>query len=498
MTADKDEQQRPATDLTQVRLDKLKSLRELGVDPYPAAFPVSTDAAALAAKYADLEPNAETQDEVVVAGRVVSYRNQGMFIDIRDGSGKVQVFVHKDCSTEQSRSIVGLVDLGDFIGAKGFVRRTKRGELTVNATEVTFLAKALLPLPEKYHGLKDVEARFRNRHLDLISNQDSRDTFLKRAKAISFIRRCLGDEGFLEVETPVLHGVYGGASAEPFMTHYNAVDRDMYLRIALELHLKRTLIGGLCDKVFEIGRVFRNEGVSTRHNPEFTMLEAYWAYSDYTDMMALTERLLSGIAEHLHGSTQVQFGELTLDFSGPFKRLPMPQAVLDATGIDFLAITDDAAARAVVKDKLGLAPDKDATWGEVLEMVFGEKVEPTLTQPTHITHFPKDISPLAKVMAEDPRLVYRFETYCNSWELANAFSELNDPVDQRQRMVDQVEQAHARGESQRALDEEFLTAMDQGMPPTGGLGIGIDRLIMLMTNSPSIREVILFPTLRAK
>jgi len=489
----------PSADPIQARKDKLDKLLALGVDPYPTTWRVTHRAADLQDQYAHLEDGEVTEDRVVIAGRITASRNSGMFRDLRDGSGRIQVFTHKEHADETSIALKTLVDLGDFIGVEGYVRRTPAGELTVNAEKITLLTKTLLPMPEKHHGVTDSEVRTRNRTLDLIANERSREVFQSRFRAIAEIRQIMAGEDFLEVETPVLHQVYGGASADPFMTHYNAVDQDMYLRIALELHLKRTLAGGLADRVYEIGRVFRNEGVSTRHNPEFTMLEAYQAYADYTDMMALTEKIAEGVALALHGSAEVTFGEHTLTFKGPFPRLPMPQAVKDATGLDFLAMADAAEARAALKAKFpDLEIEDDATWGECLEEAFAEAVEPTLIQPTHVTHFPKDISPLAKSDPNDPRLVERFETFCNGWEIANAFSELNDPVEQRARMVDQVTQAHARGEDTRELDEDFLAAIDQGMPPTGGLGIGVDRLIMLMTDTHTIRDVILYPALRAK
>lgn len=489
----------PSADPVQARRDKLDKLIALGVDPYPTTWRITHTAAQLQDKYAHLEDGEVTDDRVIIGGRITASRNSGMFRDLRDGAGRIQVFTHKEHADETSIALKTLLDLGDFIGVEGVVRRTPAGELTVNAEAITLLTKTLLPLPEKHHGVTDAEVRTRNRTLDLIANERSREVFQARFKAISQIRRTMAEDAFLEVETPVLHQIYGGASADPFTTHYNAVDQDMYLRIALELHLKRTLAGGLSDRVFEIGRVFRNEGVSTRHNPEFTMLEAYQAYADYTDMMALTEKIAEGVAMALHGTPEVAFGEHTLNFKGPFKRLPMPDAVKDATGLDFLAMGDAAEARAAIKAKFpDLEIADDASWGECLEEAFAESVEPTLIQPTHITHFPKDISPLAKSDPSDPRLVERFETFCNGWEIANAFSELNDPVEQRARMVEQRDQAHARGETSRELDEDFLAAIEQGMPPTGGLGIGVDRLIMLMTDTHTIRDVILYPALRAR
>lgn len=486
-----------SSDVTEVRAQKLQMLRDTVGDVYPAHFHRTITNAELAEKYADIEPDTLTGDIVTVAGRVHSNRNSGMFIDLHDASGKVQIFSHKDTTPEEARNLLPMIDLGDIIGVTGEVRRTKRGELTVNAHEITMLTKTILPPPEKYHGLADIEMRYRKRYLDIMSNEESKLRFQQRSQIISGVRRFLEDEGFMEVETPMLQPIYGGAAAEPFKTHHNTLKLDMYLRIAPELYLKRVLVSGLTDKVFEINRNFRNEGVSTRHNPEFTMMECYWAYADYEDMMALVERMFETLAMKIHGQTDVKFGEQTLSFKGPFKRVAMPEAVKQATGIDFLSIKTDEEAREATK-AAGFEIEDDWTWGECLSFIFEEKVEGTLIQPTHVTHFPKDISPFAKEVPGEPRLVERFESYCNAWEIGNAFSELNDPIEQRARMVEQLEQAHARGETEKQLDEDFLNAMDHGMPPAGGLGIGVDRMIMLLTDSPSIRDIILFPARRQK
>ncbi|TPW32486.1 lysine--tRNA ligase [Martelella alba] len=486
-----------SSDATEVRAQKLALLREKIGDVYPAHFHRTITNQELAEKYADLADDTETEDVVTVAGRVHSMRNSGMFIDLRDASGKIQIFCHKDVTPEEVRDLLPLIDLADIIGVTGVVRRTKRGELTINAREITMLTKALLPMPEKYHGLSDIETRYRKRYLDIMSNEESKLRFVQRSQIISGIRRFLEGEGFMEVETPMLQSIYGGATADPFKTHHNALDIDMYLRIAPELYLKRVLVSGLTDKVFEVNRNFRNEGVSTRHNPEFTMMECYWAYADYEDMMGIVERMFETLAITLYGKTDLEFTDKVIDFKGPFRRVPMPDAVKEVTGIDFLAIKTDEEARAAAK-AAGFEVEKDWTWGECLSFIFEEKVESTLIQPSHVTHFPKDISPFAKEVPGEPRLVERFETYVNGWELGNAFSELNDPVEQRRRMVEQLEQAHARGELEKQLDDDFLDAMDHGMPPAGGLGIGVDRLIMLLTNGPSIRDVILFPARRQK
>jgi lysyl-tRNA synthetase class 2 len=485
-----------SSDPTEVRRQKLERLRELGIEPYPTRFHRTITNAALAEKYAELPPDTETGDRVTVAGRVHSSRNSGMFMDLRDAGGKIQIFSHRDTTPEEARDLLPLIDLGDIIGVEGVVRRTKRGELTVNAERITMLCKSLRPMPEKYHGLADVESRYRRRYLDVMVNEESRERLRARSLVLSGIRHFMGAEGFLEVETPMLHPVYGGAAAEPFVTHHNALDQDMYLRIAPELYLKRILVSGLTDRVYEVNRNFRNEGLSTRHNPEFTMLEAYWSYADYHDVMDLVERLFTELVTLLHGSTTLTFGGHEISFAAPYPRLSMPLAVKERTGIDFLSIEGDAEARRAA-EALGFEVEPSSTWGETLAFVFEEAVESTLIQPVHVIDFPKDISPFAKETPHDPRLVERFETYCNAWEICNAFSELNDPVEQRRRMTEQVEQAHARGETARRLDNDFLEAMDHGMPTAGGLGIGIDRLIMILTNAQSIRDVILFPALRS-
>jgi lysyl-tRNA synthetase, class II len=491
------EPQALSSDATEVRRQKLDRLRELGVDPYPTRFHRTNTSAELAARYADLPPDTETGERATVAGRVYASRNSGMFMDLHDASGKIQIFSHKDVTSEESLALLPLIDLGDIIGVEGVVRRTKRGELTLNADTITVLCKALRPMPEKYHGLVDVEARYRKPYLAVMVNSDSRERLRTRSAIITEIRRFMAAEGFVEVETPMLHPIYGGATAEPFVTHHNSLDMDMYLRIAPELYLKRVLVSGLADRVYELNRSFRNEGLSPRHNPEFTMLEAYWAYADYRDVMDLVERLFAHLAMAVHGSTEFRYGEHEISFKAPFRRLSMPDAVKQKTGIDFLAIRDDAAAREAASG-LGMEIEPSMSWGEVLTHVFEETVEADLVQPVHVIDFPSDNSPFAKRAEHEPRLVERFETFCNGWEICNAFSELNDPVEQRQRLAEQVEQAHQRGESERRLDEDFLEAMDHGMPTAGGLGIGIDRLVMLLTDAQSIREVVLFPALKPR
>jgi lysyl-tRNA synthetase, class II len=496
--ADHEHQPRGVEDpLRAVRIGKRDSLKALGVDPYPYNFERTHEAAALEHRYAGLAAGAETEDPVRVAGRVRAMRNSGMFIDLHDASGKVQLFCHRDLLGPEALALVRLLDIGDIIGVEGFIRRTPRGELTVNAKAITVLAKALRPLPEKYHGLADVELRYRQRYLDLIMNPQSRETLRRRSRIIAAIRHFLTERGYLEVETPMMHTIPGGASARPFITHHNALDLDLYLRIAPELHLKRLVVGGLADKVFEINRNFRNEGISPRHNPEFTMLELYEAYVDYTAMMALTEKLITTVAEAVLGSLRITYSGREIDLSPPWPRHSMAELVQRATGVDFLALEDAAVARETAA-RLGAALTGNESWGQALEAAFAARVEDTLIQPIHVTGFPRDISPLAKADRSDPRLVERFETYIYGWEIANAFSELNDPEDQRERFEAQMRARAAGDEEAQPLDEDYVTALEYGLPPCGGLGIGIDRLVMLLCDSPSIRDVIAFPTLRPR
>jgi len=483
--------------LRAVRIGKLESLRAQGIDPFPYGFAHRQEAADLERHYAELPAGGETGERVRVAGRIRAIRNSGMFIDLHDTSGKIQIFCHRDNLPPEGLAVVRLLDIGDLFGVEGLVRRTSRGELTVNAAAVTVLAKTLRPLPEKYHGLADIELRYRQRYLDLIMNPESRDTLRRRSRIIATIRSHLVEHGYLEVETPMLHTLPGGASAKPFVTHHNALDTDLYLRIAPELHLKRLLVGGLADKVFEINRNFRNEGISPRHNPEFTMLELYEAYVDYEAMMRLTEELVTAVAESVLGSLRINYGGPVIDLSPPWPRRSMAELVLAATGVDFLGFADPEAARAAAA-ALGAALTGSENWGQALEAAFAARVEDTLIQPTHVTGFPRDISPLAKADRADPRLAERFETYIYGWEIANAFSELTDPQDQRGRFEAQMRARAAGDEAAQPLDEDYVTALEYGLPPCGGLGIGIDRLVMLLTDRPSIRDVIAFPTLRPR
>ncbi len=484
-----------------VRLEKLAALRGLGIDPYPVAFARTDEAAALEARHAALPAGAETEEQVRVAGRIRAIRNSGMFIDLHDASGKIQIFCHKDFLPTEGLALLRLLDIGDLIGVDGRVRRTPRGELTVNATALTMLAKALRPLPEKYHGLADIELRYRQRYLDLIMNPASRETLRRRSRIVAALRAFLLARGYLEVETPALHTIPGGATAKPFITHHNALDIELYLRIAPELHLKRLVVGGLSDRVFEIARCFRNEGISPRHNPEFTLFELYEAYVNYTAMMTLTEEIVAHVAEAAAGNStaglRLAYGGTQIDLTPPWPRRSMAELVLEATGVDFLAIDNAASAREAAS-RLGCALTGNENWGQALEAVFAARVEDRLLQPIHVTGFPRDISPLAKADRSDPRLVERFETYIYGWEVANAYSELNDPIDQRARFEAQMLARAAGDEEAQPLDEDYVTALEYGLPPCGGLGIGIDRLVMLLTDSPSIRDVIAFPTLRPR
>ena len=485
----------PKENIRQGRIQKLADLADKGINPYPYSYDKDSNAQDLQDKYKDLAVGVETEDFYSVAGRIMAMRNSGMFIDLMDASGKIQIFCHKENMSEEDIKTLKLVDIGDFIGVKGSIRRTPRGELSIKATNYKLLSKALLSLPEKFHGLTDVETRYRQRYVDLIVNEDSRDTLRKRSLIIQKIREYLTKQGFLEVETPMLHPQAGGATARPFITHHNTCDMEMYLRIAPELYLKRLMVGGLSEKIFEINRSFRNEGMDTRHNPEFTMIELYQAYVDYNEMMALTENMVSSIAQELLGTMKIQYGENEIDLTPPWDRKTMLGAVKEYTGIDFNQyFTPQEAAEQAEKMNVHVEP-KDS-WGQIIDKIFEEKVEPHLIQPIHIIDYPRDISPLAKVHRDNDRLTERFETRVNGWEIANAFSELTDPIDQRSRFEAQAK-AKANGDEEACdIDEDYITALEYGIPPTGGMGMGIDRLVMLLTNSQSIRDVIAFPTMK--
>jgi lysyl-tRNA synthetase class 2 len=487
-----------ADQATAQRLVKLTELiRDYG-DPYRITrFDGKQPAALLQQRFAALAPGEKSQEQekVRVAGRVMAIRNNGMFLDLLDDSGRIQVFHNLKEIDERTTKLLKLLDLGDIVGAEGVVRRTPRGELTVDATWLSVLAKALENPPEKYHGLKDVDFRYRHREQDLVATEKTRTTLRQRSLIIRTIRKVLDDRGFLEVETPILHNIAGGALAKPFATHHNALNIPLYLRIATELHLKRLVIGGVCEKVYEIGRIFRNEGVSPKHNPEFTSIEVYQAFVDMDAMMELVEIIMSECCKAVHGTTRCTFNGVELNFTPPFRRASMLDLIKEHTGQDFGASTDIPTARTLAS-KAGVGVDPKMNWGQIVEAVFASKVEKHLIQPTHVTGIPKDISPLAKADPEQPHLALRFETFANTWEIAPAFSELNDPREQRKRFEEQVAAREKGDDEAHPIDEEFLKAMNFGMPPMGGMGMGIDRLVMLLTDSQTIKEVIAFPTLR--
>ncbi len=481
--------------IRQRRLEKLAELVDKGINPYPYTFDKNANAVDLKEKYKDLPAGEETEDKYAVAGRVMAIRNTGMFIDLMDATGKIQIFSHKENMDPEMVKTLKLVDVGDILGFYGTIRRTPRGELSIKASSYKILSKSLQTLPEKFHGLTDVETRYRQRYVDLIVNEKTRDTFRKRSLIISKIREFLNNDGYMEVETPILQTLASGANARPFNTHHNALDMDLTMRIALELYLKRLIVGGVSERVYEIGKCFRNEGIDTRHNPEFTMIELYQAYADYNDMMTLTENMVAYVAQEVLGTLKIKYGEHEIDLTPPWDRKTMIGSIKEATGIDFLDIF--TAEEAIQKAReINVGVDDDMNWGQVVDAVFEAKVEPSLIQPCHIIDYPREISPLAKVHRENDRLTERFETRVNGWEIANAFSELSDPIDQRYRFEAQA-LAKANGDEEAmSIDEDYINALEYGMPPTGGMGMGIDRLVMLLTDSQTIRDVIAFPTMR--
>ena len=490
--------QEELNDQLRVRLEKMEELRGNGVDPFGRRFERTDLAQDLIDQYGELskEELEEKNVETVIAGRVMTKRGKGKagFAHIQDLTGQIQIYVKKDAIGDEAYEVFDSVDLGDIIGVKGTVFKTKVGELSIKVSEFEFLTKALRPLPDKYHGLKDIEQRYRQRYLDLITNPESRNTFITRSRIIQEMRRYLEARGYLEVETPLLHAIAGGAAAKPFITHHNALDMQLYLRIAIELHLKRLIVGGL-EKVYEIGRVFRNEGVSTRHNPEFTLMELYEAYADFQDIMSLTESLIAHIAKEVLGTTVIQYGEHEVDLTPEWKRLHMVDAIKEYTGVDFWKQMSADEARELANQH-GVEVDTNMQFGHIVNEFFEQKVEDKLIQPTFIYGHPVEISPLAKKNDDDPRFTDRFELFIVGREHANAFTELNDPIDQRQRFEAQIKEREQGNDEAHMMDEDFVEALEYGMPPTGGLGIGIDRLIMLLTNSPSIRDVLLFPLMR--
>lgn len=513
------EQEAPEQDiniLKKDRIDKLTALRESGTDPFQVTkYDVTGHAADYKKQYeadeakvieeagGDEEKLAEglaalNEKIVRIAGRIMSWRDMGKanFIDVRDVSDRIQVYVRSnDIGADLFKEFKKKWDIGDIIGVEGYVFRTKRGEISIHAKKITLLSKSLLPLPEKWHGLKDTDTRYRQRYTDLIINPEVKDTFIKRSKIISSIRRYLDDQGFMEVETPMLVSNAGGAAARPFETHYNALDEDVKLRISLELYLKRLIVGGL-ERVYEIGRVFRNEGVDTRHNPEFTLMELYQAYTDYYGMMDLTENMYRHVAQEVCGTTCVPYGEYMIDLGKPFERLTMIDAVKKYSGVDFNEIKTLEEAREAAKAH-NVEFEERHKRGDILNLFFETFVEEHLIQPTFIMDHPVEISPLTKKKPDAPDYVERFELFITGREMCNAYSELNDPIDQRERFKAQEEALSQGDEEANRTDEDFLRALEIGMPPTGGIGYGIDRLVMLLTNSPSIRDVLLFPTMKS-
>lgn len=488
--------QQDYNELVAIRREKLKALQDAGKDPFAnTVWPQSDFAAEIKESFVDLPEDAEPR-RVCMAGRMMSKRVMGKasFADLRDKSGNIQMYVRRDDIGTDSYQEFKKFDIGDIVGVRGFVFRTKMGEISVHVTEIVLLSKSLLPLPEKFHGLTDRETRYRQRYVDLIVNPEVKDVFIKRSKIIKEIRNYLDDHAFMEVETPVLHTQAGGAAARPFITHHNTLDIDMYMRIALELHLKRLVVGGL-DRVYEIGRVFRNEGMDTRHNPEFTMLEAYQAYTDYRGMMDLCEDMMRTVARKVNGTAVCELDGVTYDLEKPFTRISMVEAVRQHAGVDFDAIADDEAAKAVAKEH-HVAFEPHHKKGDILNLFFEEFVEEKLVQPTFLTGHPVEISPLSKKDQSNPAYTERFELFIGGREYCNAFSELNDPIDQRQRFEYQ-EFLKAHGDDEASgVDEDFLNALSYGLPPTGGIGIGVDRFVMLLTGASTIRDVLLFPTMK--
>lgn len=486
-------EQQPLSELLQIRRDKLATLQAQGNDPFFVNTSAkNTNAADIHADFEAIEGKT-----VIIAGRIMSRRDMGKasFLDLQDRSGKIQVYLKIDEIGEEAYKNLSNWDLGDIAEITGFVFKTRRGEISVHATAVKLLSKSLLPLPEKFHGLKDTDLRYRQRYVDLIVNPEVKQTFLKRSKIISTMRAFLDDQGFLEVETPILNTIAGGAAARPFITHHNTLDLDLYLRIAPELYLKRLIVGGM-EKVYEIGRQFRNEGMSVKHNPEFTTIELYQAYTDYHGMMELTENLINACAKAVCGSETISYQGEEVSLKTPFCRMTMLDAVKQYTGIDFDAFRGDTAKAQQIAKELGLPAQKHHTWGDILNLAFEEKVEQQLLQPTFICDYPVEVSPLTKRKADRPELVERFELFITRREFANAYTELNDPIDQRERFAHQMELRAQGDEEANQIDEDFITALEYGMPPTGGMGMGVDRLAMLLTDSPSIRDVLLFPTMK--
>ncbi|MBQ8299962.1 MAG: lysine--tRNA ligase [Clostridia bacterium] len=491
-------EQEDLNELMKVRIAKLEDLREKGKDPFQIVkFDSKDNSKDIKEKFVDPVEGEEAEPVVVtLAGRLMAKRGHGKasFCDLQDMYGRIQIYVKLDEVGAESYEEFKKYDIGDIIGITGTVFKTHMGEVSVKVKEITLLSKSLRPLPEKFHGLKDMDLRYRQRYVDLIMNEDVKDTFIARSKIIKGIRKYLDDRGYLEVDTPILNTIQGGATARPFVTHHNTLDLDMYLRIAPELYLKRLIVGGF-HKVYEMGRLFRNEGMDIKHNPEFTTFELYSAYEDYNDMMDLVEGLFSTLAQDVCGTTKITYQGTEIDLTPGWKRISMIDAIKEVTGADFNKVNTDEEAAELVKS-LGINLEGSITRGDAIALVFDEKVEETLIQPTFIIDYPIEISPLAKKKYSDPRLVERFEVFIGGREYGNAFSELNDPIDQKERFMAQVAEREAGNDEANMMDEDYVQALEYGLPPTGGLGVGVDRLVMLLTDSYSIRDVLLFPTMK--
>lgn len=494
IAAQEEESYENLNEILKIRRDKLSALKSSGNDPFEITkFDVTSTAANVVENFEELESKT-----VSLAGRIMSWRDMGKasFMDIRDRSGRIQIYIKiDDVGADVYEGMKLSWDIGDIIGFSGEVFRTRRGEISIHCRSLKLLSKSLRPLPEKYHGLRDTELRYRQRYVDLIVNPEVKDTFIKRSRIMKFIRQYLDDLGYYEVETPILNTIPGGAAARPFITHHNTLNMDMYLRIAPELYLKRLIVGGM-EKVYEIGRLFRNEGISIKHNPEFTNIELYEAYTDYNGMMDITEDLISKLAVEICGSEKIVYQDKEINMQKPWPRLKMTDAVKQYTGLDFTAVRGDSAAARSLAESIGIEVSSDESWGNCLYKVFDQRVEDKLIQPTFIIDYPVEVSHLTKRCPDTPELTERFEFFINGWELGNAYSELNDPIEQLERFNDQIRLREAGDEEANMLDEDFINALEYGLPPTGGLGIGLERLIMILTNSASIRDVLLFPTMK--